>query len=205
MKSIFSILTLFLTLGVVNQQCTSTKNTEEEQKYMNQIIFQRDQKNIQFGSDKKSPFGDSSQKFVGLDYYQVDPSWRKKAEFVPGKSIKPVDIKDSKGNTRKYFNPGTLQFFHNNNKYQIPVLVEENYPNMFFLMFRDLTNNKETYGGGRYIEMEVTPNQKEYYIDFNQAFNPYCHYNHKYSCPIVPESAKFEFEIKAGEKMYSTK
>lgn len=176
--------------------------SEEDKAYVNQTLLMREQKDLQFGSDKKGPFGDSGAKFKGLDYYPVEIAWRKKAEFVPGK-IKPVEVTDSKGNLRKYYTPGTLQFFHEKVKYQVPVLVEDRYPNLFFIMFRDKTNGKETYGGGRYIEMEVTTDQQAYFLDFNQAFNPYCHYSKKYACPIVPKEAVLDFEVTAGEKSYS--
>jgi uncharacterized protein (DUF1684 family) len=69
-------------------------------------------------------------------------------------------------------------------------------------MFRDATNGKETYEGGRYIEMDVPEEKGKVFLDINMAFNPYCHYSHRYSCPVIPPEIKLNFEVKAGEKKY---
>jgi hypothetical protein len=39
-------------------------------------------------------------------------------------------------------------------------------------------------------------------VDFNKSYNPYCVYNHKYSCPIPPKENFIEFKIQAGVKNY---
>jgi hypothetical protein len=39
-------------------------------------------------------------------------------------------------------------------------------------------------------------------IDFNKAYNPYCAYNHNYSCPIVPLENDLEIAINAGVKKF---
>jgi uncharacterized protein (DUF1684 family) len=39
-------------------------------------------------------------------------------------------------------------------------------------------------------------------IDFNKAYNPYCVYNEKYSCPIVPRSNYLDLKVTAGLKMF---
>ena len=70
-----------------------------------------------------------------------------------------------------------------------------------FLPFLDATNGVETYGGGRYLDMKV-PKSNEVIIDFNKAYNPYCVYNHEYSCPIVPLENELDVEINAGVKKY---
>jgi len=55
-----------------------------------------------------------------------------------------------------------------------------------FIPFKDKSNNRVTHGGGRYIECPYNGEKDLFMLDFNTAFNPYCHYNHNYSCPIVP-------------------
>ena len=68
-------------------------------------------------------------------------------------------------------------------------------------MFADATSAIETYGGGRYIDM-VQNNTNSIIIDFNTAYNPYCHFNTEYSCPIPPKENLMTVEIKAGEMIY---
>ena len=72
------------------------------------------------------------------------------------------------------------------------------YEDYLFLPFRDETNGKETYGGGKYIDLRI-PDGNEIVIDFNQSYQPYCAYNaYDYSCPIVPEENFLPLRIEAG-------
>ena len=70
-----------------------------------------------------------------------------------------------------------------------------------FLPFLDNTNGEETYGGGRYIDLQF-PEGGELVIDFNKAYNPLCAYNEKYSCPIVPLENYLELKVEAGVKAF---
>ncbi len=76
------------------------------------------------------------------------------------------------------------------------------FENYLFLPFTDLTNGNGTYGGGRYIDLEI-PKGDTMVIDFNKSYNPYCAYNGKYSCPIPPKENDLNIAIKAGVKNYS--
>lgn len=69
-----------------------------------------------------------------------------------------------------------------------------------FIPFKDLTCQLESYAAGRYIEMEGLQNKDSIELDFNYAFNPYCHYNSTFSCPIVPFENHLKVHIFAGEK-----
>ena len=73
--------------------------------------------------------------------------------------------------------------------------------NNVFLMFNDQTNGDQTYSGGRYIDLNFK-NSKRIEIDFNKAYNPYCEYDIKYTCPIPPKENKISIKILAGEKKY---
>ena len=77
------------------------------------------------------------------------------------------------------------------------------YQNYIFIPFTDLTNGKETYGGGRYIET-TKPDSDVLNLDFNYSFNPYCHYTTGYNCPIPPKENFLDLRIEAGEKKYKT-
>jgi uncharacterized protein (DUF1684 family) len=86
--------------------------------------------------------------------------------------------------------------------YQNAELVRKNtYVNYLFLPFSDLTSGNETYIGGRYIDLRI-PYGDTIAIDFNQAYNPYCAYNRKYSCPIVPLENDLPIAIRAGVKKF---
>ena len=78
------------------------------------------------------------------------------------------------------------------------LMRKDAYKDYLFLPFRDATNGKQTYGGGKYLDLKI-PEGNEIIIDFNKSYHPYCAYNaHDYNCPIVPEENTLSLEIKAG-------
>ncbi len=46
------------------------------------------------------------------------------------------------------------------------------------------------------------PEDDSIIIDFNTAYNPYCAYNDKYSCPIVPRENYLDATVNAGVKAF---
>ena len=79
---------------------------------------------------------------------------------------------------------------------------------MLFIPFRDATSGKETYGAGRYLDLEPGRDRTtggKWVLDFNQAYNPWCVYSEAYTCPFVPIENWLEVPIQAGEKNYPLK
>jgi hypothetical protein len=72
---------------------------------------------------------------------------------------------------------------------------------ILFIPFKDRTNGKETYDGGRYIDAEILPGYKMV-LDFNMAYHPSCAYNEKFICVLPPRENMLEIEIRVGEKNY---
>jgi hypothetical protein len=71
----------------------------------------------------------------------------------------------------------------------------------FFLPFKDKTSGTETYSDGRYLYIEPISGGKVL-IDFNRAYNPFCAYNEKYTCPFAPKENWLGTAIQAGEKRF---
>jgi uncharacterized protein (DUF1684 family) len=71
-----------------------------------------------------------------------------------------------------------------------------------FLAFGDETSARETYGAGRYLDVQKVPGSKTITLDFNKAYNPYCAYNETFSCPLPPQENLLQVAIKAGEQTY---
>ncbi len=74
---------------------------------------------------------------------------------------------------------------------------------MLFVPFKDRTNGKETYEGGRYIDAEILTDYKMV-LDFNMAYHPACAYNEKFVCVLPPRENMLDIEIRAGEKLATT-
>jgi uncharacterized protein (DUF1684 family) len=68
-----------------------------------------------------------------------------------------------------------------------------------FVPFTDATTGQETYGAGRYLDLDRT-STGIYVVDFNTAYNPYCAYNPTYDCPVPPKDNRLPVPIRAGEK-----
>jgi uncharacterized protein (DUF1684 family) len=100
---------------------------------------------------------------------------------------------------------GFVQFQLNGMEHQLTVFQnmelkkQEGYTNYLFLPFRDSSSGNESYGGGRYLDLDI-PKGEKILLDFNLAYNPYCVYSDRYSCPIPPEENRLKTAIRAGEK-----
>ena len=99
---------------------------------------------------------------------------------------------------------GYVEFVLLGKAFRLPVyqskelMNKAEYADYLFFPFTDLTNGNETYGGGRYIDLRIPAKGQQLIVDFNQAYNPYCAYSHRYSCPLVPEENQMEIEVRAG-------
>lgn len=145
--------------------------------------------------------------FEALDFYPISEKFFVEATFIRTKKEKPFKMKTSTERTPMYKKYGELHFeidgkqFKLNVYQNIELVQKPGFNDYLFLPFSDKTNGKETYIGGRYLDMRM-PKSKTVIINFNKAYNPYCAYNYKYSCPIVPLENDLAIEIKAGVKKF---
>lgn len=170
------------------------------------IQFQQEL-NAQYSDSLHSPLTpEDRRKFRGHDFYPIDMTYCVTATFVRTPNEKTFGMKTTSERLPAYVKYGEVHFTLNNKKcklnvYQnIELVKKPGYGDYLFLPFKDLTSGVETYGGGRYIDVRV-PRGKTMIIDFNKAYNPYCAYNHGYSCPIPPVENTLDLEIKAGIKL----
>ena len=66
--------------------------------------------------------------------------------------------------------------------------------------FRDGTTGKETYGAGRYLDLEPAASD-EYVLDFNRAYHPYCAYDDAWACTLPPRENTLSVRVEAGERL----
>lgn len=110
---------------------------------------------------------------------------------------------------KKYFRYGQINFTLNGKELKLTIfrsldlMSNPTYKDYLFLPFTDLTSGEESYGGGRYIDLEIHDiKNNKVIIDFNKAYNPYCNYSDEYNCPIPPRENDLAVSIKAGEKAF---
>lgn len=145
--------------------------------------------------------------FKGLDFYSISEKYIVEAIFIRTKREKSFKMKTTTSRTPMYKKYGELHFSIDGkelklNVYQnVDLKKKPGYDDYLFLPFSDLTCGKESYIGGRYVDMRIQKG-KIWTIDFNKAYNPYCAYNYEYSCPIVPLENDLDIEINAGVKKF---
>lgn len=164
--------------------------------------------NMEFKDKHESPLTEEDRKdFESLDFFPIDSTYKVKAEFKLHKNPKTFAMPTTTDRLPIYKTYGVAVFNLNGKKlslhiYQNQDLIQQpKYKNHLFIPFRDETNAQETYGGGRFLDIEI-PEGDTIVIDFNKAYNPYCAYNGKYSCPIPPKENDLAIAVKAGVKNY---
>jgi uncharacterized protein (DUF1684 family) len=172
--------------------------------YYHQIEQERKAKDEQFKSDPSSPFaGDTT--FTGLKYFPVDPAYRIQARFLPVNRKQIIALNTSDGKVRNFRTYGYAVFAFNNQEYKLLILESMDLGPLggaLFLPFGDATSAHDTYGGGRYLDVKREKGSASLILDFNRAYNPYCAYNHQYSCPLPPPENLLPIPIRAGERIY---
>ncbi|MRI02066.1 DUF1684 domain-containing protein [Kriegella sp. EG-1] len=170
------------------------------------IIEFQNELNEEFRNPETSPLPDRFRKnFEGLDFFNPDTNYIVNAKFMRTPEAIPFMMPRTTGDKSEEVVYGVISFELNGKNHQLEVyqnkelMKKEGYEDYLFLPFTDETNTKETYGGGRYIDLRI-PSSNEITIDFNRAYNPYCAYNKKYSCPIVPSVNALDTKIIAGVK-----
>ena len=145
--------------------------------------------------------------FKGLEFFPIDSNYRVIATFVRTPDEVPFLMTTTTNEKLLEVKYGEAHFTLNGVKLKLSLYqnqdlkLKQESQNYLFLPFTDDTNAIETYGGGRYIDLEI-PDGDEIIIDFNKAYNPYCVYNDIYSCPIPPRANRLNIKIKAGMKNY---
>jgi uncharacterized protein len=166
---------------------------------MSQLEQFRKAKDRLFATDPQSPLLDEQKKsFKGLKYFPENPALKLHLEMEELPDKKGVQIKTLTGQVQSYTRFGRLKFEVDGEPAELTVYYGEN---EFFLPFSDLLANTETYGAGRYLEI-IPLGKTRFLIDFNYAYNPYCAYNEKWSCPITPAENRLKVPIRAGEKLF---
>ncbi len=200
-------LTFILVAILVFTSC-KTKQTPE-QKLIDAAKEVQHKLNLEYADKEKSPLTDADfKKFRSLNFYPVTAKYIVKARFVRNENPVPFELETTTDRRPMYQKYGTLFFELDGVKCELPVYQNmeslkpgAKYKNHIFAPFTDLTTGGESYGGGRYVDLEL-PFSSEVLLDFNRAYNPYCAYNHNYSCAIPPEENNLPVAIKAGVKAY---
>ncbi|MGY8823054.1 MAG: DUF1684 domain-containing protein [Candidatus Latescibacterota bacterium] len=156
---------------------------------------------LAYGSDTPMLRADLTT-FTGLEYYPIDLQYRLVAEMHVYGRQRQIEVPDTGGSTITMERFGRLYATWRGKEFWLEVYrgLESGVLEAFF---KDQTNDKTTYSGGRYVRIEQIVNGF-YIADFNMAYNPYCDYNPGYICPMPPPQNYLPFAVEAGELDYGT-
>lgn len=176
--------------------------------YIKDIEKGRKAKDKGLRSKRHSPLQSEDMKtFDHLNYFPVDPAWKKEVSFTMIEKGDTIDIMTSSGKVKQFYEYGTLTFAHLGDSDTLtaykriwPEGYDVPYAPYLFVPFKDLTTGETSYGGGRYLDIDVPKESGTITLDFNLCYNPYCAYGGGFSCPIPPKKNFVDLKIEAGEK-----
>jgi len=148
----------------------------------------------------KDPEAPARKEFKGIDRYAVLPEYRVVAKFEPTPSPRTLAVPTVLGTVDQMAVPGTAVFELKGKAFRLTAVLEEGEDQLFFI-FGDETNQKETYGAGRFLYAKM-PVDGKVVLDFNRAYNPPCAFSHFATCPLPPKENRLPVRIEAGEKRY---
>ncbi len=166
--------------------------------------YRRDKDEYFKGGDQSPIPAGEREAFSGLPYYPVDEALR-----FEGLALQPYNgdepshfqIPTSDGKLRPAHRAGTLGFeFGGEPRALTAYVLDAGDPDSLFVPFLDATSGTETYGAGRYLDLEPE-DDGTYELDFNFAYHPSCVYDTKYSCPLTPAENRLPVRVEAGERL----
>lgn len=195
MKKISLLFLFFFTFCCAQNKQTLTGETKWQKKM-----------NADFKDASKSPLkAKDLKKFKGLVFFKYDENFKVEAKFERKPNAEWFNMKTTTNRVSKERVYGIATFNLNGKVHKLNIyqgednMNSEDYKDYLFLPFLDNTNGETSYAGGRYIGLTI-PEGNTIVIDFNEAYNPYCAYNKKYSCPIVPRVNYLDVKVEAGVK-----
>ncbi|MFP3983399.1 MAG: DUF1684 domain-containing protein [Desulfurivibrionaceae bacterium] len=189
-KEVFlSLIVIFMALS--GCQSDSQEKAGVSDDYLQKVEKFRENKDAFFKNNQQSPIpAGERNSFEGLAYYSPDPDYRIKGTY------EPYSEPEKRGG--RMLAVGRLSFSLKGKELDLEVWSSRD-SEQLSVMFTDPTNKDETYKAGRYLELQRDLDGS-FIIDFNRAYNPYCHYNPIYDCPLPPRENHIPIPVKAGEK-----
>jgi uncharacterized protein (DUF1684 family) len=200
-------VSVIFTATILGSACSKNESrTENPVSKQDPILMERAAKDEAFRSGTNSPIPEEDRSsFQGLEYYPANLDLRFSLRLNRYSRPKQIRLATNTGEIRSGLRYGYFEFTVENQTcrlqvYRLDDVTENNGPNLF-IPFRDATSGDETYGPCRYIDLKENT-AGIYELDFNRAYNPYCAFNNKYSCPLPPPENVLSVPIRAGEKKY---
>jgi uncharacterized protein len=190
------IVLFIMILGIIGIVFYSLSGSES---YADIVKKQRETFEQNLRAENDSPIANLKD-FSGIKFFEADKKFIIDADFQAITSSEKGMILMTDSTQSEIEKVGNATFSIDGKLFTVSLFDEGEF---FLLPFRDLTSGKETYGGGRFINVPKDKQKdNKIEIDFNNAHNFYCAYNESFICPIPPKENFIAVEIRAGEKKY---
>jgi len=171
------------------------------------VIKWREERDAFFKSHQRSPLSAKDKKsFNGLKYYPFSGHYVffgtiERYNFHVNNPQYYATFLTNKGTNKRYLRYGKFHFALDGKPYTLEI-YKSILSDTLFVPFKDKTNGKKTYEGGRYVDTEIMADYKMI-LDFNMAYHPSCAYNEQFICALPPRENMLEIEVQAGEKLFN--
>ena len=168
--------------------------------YGNSIKLFHEQLNWQIITRSKQPYlrvwdtkNPAIEAFKGFKKFDLNSSFVLDGEFTYYKKEKHEIVKAKVDGKRSTNFIGNVSFNYQGKTYSLEVGSDG------FTMVGDITNGEATYGGGRYLYLDLPKQNGLVKIDFNKLYNPPCAFSEFTTCLYPPRQNQLPFKILAGE------
>jgi uncharacterized protein (DUF1684 family) len=171
---------------------------------LNELEEFRAAKDAFFHDDPHSPLRPEQRpSFEGLSYFPPSEASliRERLETEGVDRDERIVMPTTTGGEQVYRRAGVVRFDVDGDPAHVTLYASADSDELF-LPFRDATSGTETYGAGRYLDVEPPGADGNVVVDFNYAYNPYCAYDSGWSCPIPPGENWLPVPIRAGERSF---
>lgn len=173
---------------------TWTDAVEAERRWRNDLYLGKD-----------TPLSPESRKaFHGLKWWPIEARWRIEGAKLQRHPVpRPGNLGATGGDSLTMLEVGVFAFELDGAPCRLlafePAPGETDEP-YILVPFRDATTGKETYGAGRYLDLE--PNGEDVYdLDFDRAYHPYCAFDDAWACTLPPAENTLPVRVEAGERL----
>jgi len=147
----------------------------------------------------RDPQSEVARTFAGFRWYPIDERYRVTARFIADPKPRQIRVPSLSGDDQVYTTEGMVEFTLQGRRIRMRPMTTR--PGRLFLVFRDATSGKETYGAARFLYADLQPDGTTV-LDFNEAYNPPCAFNPFTTCPLPLRENRLTVLIRAGELDY---
>jgi len=133
--------------------------------------------------------------FEGFEYFEIEPALNFKGQFTYYENVKSEIVKSEVDGQRSTKFIGYVTFEYLGDTYDLDVGVNG------FTMVSDETTGDETYGGGRYIYLDLPETSGPVSLDLNYLYNPPCSFSRFTTCLYPPRQNHLPLKVRAGERI----